>query len=109
MSTKTKTFEAPIPPDLYDLCDAREAREAKKLDSPRLAIKPNNSAVNGVCPICGGRTDPGIPYAICLVEDYSDVCNECAKSIDPGLFWMLDTYYAGERAARPAEVEGCPF
>jgi len=47
------------------------------------AIKYNNCAANGVCPICGGRTDPQIPLAVFLRENYHEICDPCAKKFAP--------------------------
>lgn len=61
-----------------------------------IAIKYNNAAVNGVCPICGGRTDPRIPLALFLCNSYTDVCDQCGKEEAPELVELLDYFYSRE-------------
>jgi hypothetical protein len=46
-----------------------------------LVIKSNCVSVNSPCPICGCRTDPGVPFAVFAEGSpgYAPVCGECIE------------------------------
>jgi hypothetical protein len=58
----------------------------------RLVLKYNNAAVNGGCPLCGNRTDPGIPFAIFLEGTWDDVCDQCAMQHAPWLVLLIQMW-----------------
>ena len=66
-------------------------RELEKIRC--FAIKYNNAAVNGSCPVCGGRTNPQIPIALFVEDSNEDVCDECGRRYAPELMELLTHFY----------------
>lgn len=78
------------------------------------AIKLNNAAVNGTCPVCGGRNDPRIPLEVFPIDSWEPLCNRCAHSEAAAMARMLDAWYllGGDIVAMHHSdpvPEGCPF
>lgn len=48
----------------------------------------NNAAYNGICPLCGARTEPDSVCAV-EIETAADVCDACVHDYDPALFVLL--------------------
>ena len=65
-----------------------------KNEEVKLAIKYNNAGVNGVCPICGSRTEPKIPLAVFVQDSWTAVCDECGETFAPELNALLNIFYA---------------
>ncbi len=61
------------------------------VNQSHFAIQMNNVAVNGICPLCGGRTDPRIGPELFL--DGTWVCWDCGHKYVPELMWMLEAYH----------------
>jgi len=81
-----------------------KSRTLKKNSIRRFAIKYNNPAVNGWCPICGDRTDPQIPLALFFEDSYTNVCDECGRQYAPELMELLNHFYQNTNKGEDCEA-----
>jgi hypothetical protein len=58
----------------------------------KLAIKPNNTATNDPCAICGKRTDPDIGPELFMADSWALVCWDCGRKLAPELVAMLEAW-----------------
>ena len=63
--------------------------ETQRYDCTHFAIKYNNCAVNGTCPICGSRTDPQIGLELFEADSWQEICHECGNRYAPELIGAL--------------------
>jgi hypothetical protein len=82
-----------------------ERSDAQSWSRDSFAIKYNNCSANGVCPICGRRTDPQIPLAIFLKDSYQEICDECVEQYAPEMRDALAAR-AGVRVEIIPKIEG---
>ena len=102
------------------VCWIKSERE-KMITGQDLAIRSNNCAVNGVCPVCGDRTDPQVGPELFVRGTYREVCRECGERLNPALMLWLrklqacwNNFYLSRGGARElAKMEAmekkCPF
>ena len=57
-----------------------------------LAIKLNNTQVEGHCALCGAPVDPPVGPALFLAHSWEAVCRECGEKQAPILAGMLREY-----------------
>ncbi len=59
------------------------------IDGNALTIRWNNLAAGGICPVCGGPTDPQEGPELCIRGTWKVVCHECGKRLNPELMATL--------------------
>jgi len=59
------------------------------IDGSALTIRWNNLAAGGICPVCGGPTDPQEGPELCIRGTWKVVCHECGKRLNPELMATL--------------------
>ena len=97
---------------------AAHARYAATIDGNALAIRMNNAAVNGVCPVCGDRTDPTCGPELFVRGTFQEVCHPCGERLNPALMQSLNKLatlandlYLGKCDLPTVEtaLNACPF
>jgi hypothetical protein len=98
-----------------------KSEREKMITGKDLAIRPNNCAVNGWCPVCGGRTDPMCGFELFIRGTFTPVCHRCGDRLNPKLMlWLkkfvtcFNNFYRSHGAARErkkidAMEKECPF
>ena len=59
----------------------------------KIAIQPNNCAIDEPCAICGELYEPPLPIALFLAETWEVVCFKCGKEHAPDLIDLKEHYY----------------
>jgi len=70
--------------------EPRDSQPQPALNGDDLAIRWNNCAANGTCPVCGVRTDPQKGPELFVRGTGEVVCRACGRRLNPALMATLD-------------------